>query len=55
VILAAVYGPALAAAVAALGASGGAWGIIDAVVDSDIRALKKDSWYYVWTLALVSR
>jgi membrane associated rhomboid family serine protease len=54
VILVAVYGPALAAAVAAIGASGGVWGIINAVADNNIRAIKQDSWYYVWALSEAS-
>lgn len=54
-ILVAVYGPALASAVAALGASGGVWGIINSYADNDIRSLKQNSWFYVWTLAKASR
>ncbi len=50
-ILVAVYGPALAAALAAVGASGGVWGIISAAADNNIRTLREDRWYYVWALA----
>lgn len=50
-ILVAVYGPALAAAVAAIGASGGMWGIIHAAAENRTRALREDKWYYVWVLA----
>ncbi|MFI5891806.1 hypothetical protein ACIA5D_17000 [Actinoplanes sp. NPDC051513] len=50
-ILVAVYGPALAAAIAAVGASGGVWGILSATADNSIRALREDKWYYVWALA----
>lgn len=50
-ILVAVYGPALAAAVAALGATGGVWGIIHAATENSTRALREDKWYYVWALA----
>ncbi|WP_116202545.1 hypothetical protein [Amycolatopsis circi] len=49
--LAAVYGPALQAAIAALGATGGVWGIIHAAAENDTRALRQDTWYYVWALA----
>jgi len=50
-ILVAVYGPALAAAIAAIGASGGVWGIIHAASENSTRALREDKWYYVWALA----
>lgn len=50
-ILVAVYGPALAAAVAAIGASGGVWGIIHAASENSTRPLRLDKWYYVWALA----
>jgi hypothetical protein len=50
-ILVAVYGPALAAAVAAVGATGGVWGIIHATTENNTRALREDKWYYVWALA----
>jgi len=50
-ILVAVYGPALATAIAAVGASGGVWGIISAAADNNIRTLREDKWYYVWALA----
>jgi len=51
-ILAAVSGPALAAAIAAVGAGGaGMWGIISAAADNNIRTLREDKWCYVWALA----
>lgn len=50
-ILVAVYGPALEAAIAALGATGGVWGIIHATTENSTRALREDKWYYVWALA----
>lgn len=50
-ILVAVYGPALEAAITALGVSGGVWGIINAASDNSTRALREDKWYYVWALA----
>lgn len=50
-ILVAVYGPALEAAIAALGATGGVWGIIHAATENSTRALREDKWYYVWALA----
>lgn len=50
-ILVAVYGPALAAAVAAIGATGGVWGIIHASSENSTLALRQNKWYYVWALA----
>jgi hypothetical protein len=51
-ILVAVHGPALAAAVAAIGgASSGVWGIIHATTENNTRALRENKWYYVWVLA----
>jgi hypothetical protein len=50
-ILVAVYGPALAAAVAAIGASGGVWGVIHATAENSTRVLRENEWYYVWVLA----
>ncbi|MCL8015851.1 hypothetical protein [Streptomyces sp. AS02] len=50
-ILVAVYGPALASAVAAVGASGGVWGIIHAAMENSTRPLRESKWYYVWALA----
>lgn len=50
-ILVAVYGPALATAVAAIGASGGIWGFIHAAAENNTRALRGDKWHYVWVLA----
>ncbi len=51
-VLVAVYGPALAAAVAAVGASGSVWGLINTAVDTPARTLREDKWYYVWMLAV---
>jgi hypothetical protein len=48
--LVAVYGPALAAAVAAVGAGGGLWGIIHAATENSTRYLREDKWYYVWMM-----
>lgn len=50
-LLLAVYGPALATAVATIGASGGVWGIIHAASENSTHALRQDKWYYVWALA----
>ncbi|GAB3932519.1 hypothetical protein GCM10029976_038590 [Kribbella albertanoniae] len=50
-ILVAVYGPALEAAIAALGVSGGVWGVINAATEYSPRALRENKWYYVWALA----
>lgn len=50
-LLVAVYGPALAEAVAIIGASGGVWGIIHAASENSTHALRQDKWYYVWALA----
>jgi len=41
-VLVAVYGPALASAVAAVGATGGVWGVITAMADQNKRALRHD-------------
>lgn len=49
--LVAVYGPALQAALAVLGATGGVWGLIHAATENSSRALREDKWYYVWALA----
>jgi hypothetical protein len=50
-VLVAVYGPALAAAVAALGAGGGLWGIVNAAAENSTRVLRENEWHYVWVLA----
>jgi hypothetical protein len=50
-ILIAVYGPALAAAVAAVGAGGGLWNIVNAATDNSSRGIRENKWYYVWVLA----
>ncbi len=49
-VLIAVYGPALASAVATLGASGGIWGVINATTEYNKRAFRHNKWYYVWML-----
>jgi hypothetical protein len=53
-ILVAVYGPALATAVAAALGTGsggvGVWGIIHAATENSKRSLRQDKWYYVWAL-----
>ncbi|WP_146060484.1 hypothetical protein [Amycolatopsis sp. CA-128772] len=49
-VLVAVYGPALAGAVAALGASGGIWGVVNAATEYNKRAFRHNKWYYVWML-----
>lgn len=52
--LVAVYGPALEPAIAAVlggAAGGGLWRAFQAIVDNSPRAMRDDSWYYVWTLA----
>lgn len=50
-VLLAVYGPALATAIAALGASGGVWGFISAMSEGNTTVLRENKWYYVWALA----
>ncbi|WP_203788265.1 hypothetical protein [Paractinoplanes rishiriensis] len=50
-VLLAVYGPALATAITALGASGGIWGFINAMSDGSTRVVRENKWYYVWALA----
>jgi hypothetical protein len=50
-VLVAVYGPALAAAVTAIGATGGLWGIMNAVGEESPRVLRENEWHYVWVLA----
>jgi hypothetical protein len=50
-VLVAVYGPALAAAVAAVGAGGGLWGVISAMADNSLRQVQENKWYYVWALS----
>jgi hypothetical protein len=49
-VLVAVYGPALQAAIAALGAGGGVWGILHAATENSTRTLRENKWYYVWAL-----
>jgi hypothetical protein len=50
-VLVAVYGPALTAAVAALGAGGGLWSIVHAAAENSTRVLRENEWHYVWVLA----
>jgi hypothetical protein len=50
-ILVAVYGPAMEAAIATVGASGGVWGVIHAAAENNIRSLRQNKWHYVWILA----
>ncbi|MDR7277119.1 hypothetical protein [Catenuloplanes atrovinosus] len=49
-MLVAVYGPALAAVVTAIGA-GSVWTMLHAAAQSSPRVLGEDAWYYVWVLA----
>lgn len=49
-VLVAVYGPALAAAVAAIGA-GGLWSTMNAVAENSPRVMRENEWHYVWVLA----
>ncbi|QNP75372.1 hypothetical protein IAG44_42210 [Streptomyces roseirectus] len=49
-VLVAVYGPALQAAIAALGAGGGLWGLVHAATENSSRPLRQDKWFYVWAL-----
>jgi hypothetical protein len=49
-ILIAVYGQALAAAVAAVGATGGIWGLVNATAENSRKPLRENKWYYVWAL-----
>lgn len=51
--LVAVYGPALQSALTAVigGAAGGLWGAFQAGADNSPRALRENTWYYVWTLS----
>jgi hypothetical protein len=49
-VLVAVYGPALAAAVAAIGA-GGMWTTMNALAENSPRTLRENEWHYVWVLA----
>ncbi|MFC7219770.1 hypothetical protein ACFQLX_16600 [Streptomyces polyrhachis] len=50
-VLLAVYGPALQTVVASIGATGGAWGMLNAFAENSTRPLKDEKWYYVWALA----
>lgn len=49
-VLLAVYGPALATAITAIGATGGVWGFINAMGEHSTVSLREDKWYYVWAL-----
>ena len=53
-LLVAVYGPALEAAIAALGATGGVWGVVHAAAEHSSRDLRDGTWYYVWALSRAS-
>jgi hypothetical protein len=53
--LVAVYGPALQAAIAVIGAGGGLWGVLHAAAENSTRALREDKWYFVWVLTKNSR
>lgn len=50
-VLAAVYGPAFKDAITVMGASGGAWGILNAAAENSMEPFKEDKWYYVWALS----
>ncbi len=50
-ILVAVYGPALEQAIAAIGATGGIWGLIRTLADTTPRSLHHNKWYYAWALS----
>lgn len=50
-VLVAVYGPVFQEALAAVGASGGLWGVLHAATDNGVRDLRENKWYYVWALA----
>ena len=50
-VLVAVYGPALASVIAAIGTSGGVWAAINTMSEHSTRPLREDKWYYVWVLA----
>lgn len=50
--LVAVYGPALQTAIGAIGATGGLWGVIQAMSDNNIRRMRDGTpWHYVWVLS----
>ncbi|MFI6317758.1 hypothetical protein ACIBG8_09590 [Nonomuraea sp. NPDC050556] len=48
--LTAVYGPALAAALGVVGATGGLWGVVQAVSQNSVRTIRDGKWYYIWTV-----
>jgi hypothetical protein len=51
-VLVAVYGPALAAVVSALGVGGmGVWQALQASAETNLKALRKNEWYYVWAIS----
>jgi hypothetical protein len=49
-VLVAVYGPALAGAIAAVGAGGGLWGVVSAMAENSGKHIHESKWYYVWAL-----
>ncbi|NAS23476.1 hypothetical protein GT755_17470 [Herbidospora sp. NEAU-GS84] len=48
--LVAVHGPALLPALGILGATGGLWGVIQAMNQNSLRAIRSGPWYYIWAL-----
>ncbi|TDV43215.1 hypothetical protein [Actinophytocola oryzae] len=50
-VLVAVCGSVLAAAITALGASGGLWSYMNAAAENSTRLLCETNWHYVWVLA----
>ncbi|WP_336212844.1 hypothetical protein, partial [Nonomuraea sp. LPB2021202275-12-8] len=46
----AVYGPGLTAAPGVMGATGGLWGIVQAISQNSARTLRDGKWCYVWTI-----
>ncbi|MEW2497505.1 hypothetical protein AB0942_28815 [Streptomyces nodosus] len=53
--LIAVYGPALETALTVMGATGGAWSVVNALSENNSRSLEHDKWYYIWMLARKAR
>lgn len=50
--LVAVHGPALQAAIAAVGATGGIWGVVQAIADNNVRRMRDATpWHYAWVLS----
>ncbi|WP_157420339.1 hypothetical protein [Actinomadura kijaniata] len=50
-VLTAVYGPALAAVVTAVGAAGGWLPALQAMAENSKLSIREDKWYYVWMLS----